>query len=292
LSASNINCHSFYYKWTSQNQIQHVSTGKDVQVKVTTKVTVSSTVEEMIDAVNQLLPDFLTHMYRIRHQYSFTKHLKDSLTHNECLIHIDFSENYTCKFSSETQRPLWSILSASIHAHRRYLHQPDCRKQQAAGYDVLFDFRQYSPWSICNMGPHHTGPEIRYRKNFLRLSVYTFCRTDRLLNIETDGICTFSHSYRYLCLGLLLLEHGTTPKAVMEREHRWVTEASCRSFGCPGKGYTRSTDTLRCSGWTDSHEVVLNYSKWHWIDCITVVKRVSTSCPSHNEFASSRCSSD
>ena len=55
-------------------------------------------------------------------------------------------------------------------------------------------------------------------KNFRRLSVYTFCRTGRLLNTATDGICTFSHSY--LRLGLLLLEHGTTPKAATERERR------------------------------------------------------------------------
>ena len=34
LSDSDISCHSFYYKWTSQNQTRHSSTGKDIQVKL------------------------------------------------------------------------------------------------------------------------------------------------------------------------------------------------------------------------------------------------------------------
>jgi len=117
VDASSTDSPSFYYKWITQNQTRHASTGKDIQVKVTTKVRVPGTVDEMVKAVNEALPDFLKHVYRIQHQYNYTKQLKENLKHNECLIHVDFSENYMCKFSSETQSVHFgaSRQQASLH---------------------------------------------------------------------------------------------------------------------------------------------------------------------------------
>jgi len=69
------------------------------QVKVTTKVRVPGTVDEIVKEVNEALPDFLKHVHRIQHQYNYTKQLIENLKCNECLIHTDFSETM-CKFSS------------------------------------------------------------------------------------------------------------------------------------------------------------------------------------------------
>ncbi|KAL0818993.1 hypothetical protein ABMA28_008280 [Loxostege sticticalis] len=49
------------------------------------------------------LKPFLNHCANIRNQTDAVKELKQNLTKNECLIHIDFSENYSAKYNSEIQ---------------------------------------------------------------------------------------------------------------------------------------------------------------------------------------------
>ena len=84
------------------------------QVKVTTKVRVPGTVDEIVKEVNEALPDFLKHVYRIQHQYNYTKQLTENLKCNECLIHVDFSET-VCANSA-----VYCISAASISAHGCY----------------------------------------------------------------------------------------------------------------------------------------------------------------------------
>lgn len=43
------------------------------------------------------------HTYNIRAQFRYFKKKQESLAQNECLIHIDYSENYNCKLSREVQ---------------------------------------------------------------------------------------------------------------------------------------------------------------------------------------------
>ncbi|PZC79421.1 hypothetical protein B5X24_HaOG216416 [Helicoverpa armigera] len=46
---------------------------------------------------------FLNHCANIRNQTDAIKEIKKNLTKNDCLIHIDFSENYSAKYNSEIQ---------------------------------------------------------------------------------------------------------------------------------------------------------------------------------------------
>ncbi|KAK0151073.1 hypothetical protein N1851_007764 [Merluccius polli] len=43
------------------------------------------------------------HLFNIRQQYAFARALKLNLPSDECVIHVDFAENYCCKYSSEIQ---------------------------------------------------------------------------------------------------------------------------------------------------------------------------------------------
>ena len=43
------------------------------------------------------------HVYNVRHQFKAYKTLKETIDVNEALIHIDFSENWVCKNSTEIQ---------------------------------------------------------------------------------------------------------------------------------------------------------------------------------------------
>jgi hypothetical protein len=58
---------------------------------------------EMVDKFFLYLPEYMNHVGRIRHQYRTLKTLRSNLTTNEIYIHIDFSENYLCKYNREIQ---------------------------------------------------------------------------------------------------------------------------------------------------------------------------------------------
>lgn len=77
------------------------------EIKYTTSVT---TREEEQGTVGTLIEDFQTslnkvcrHLYNIKHQYSALRHLRENTNDNEVIVHIDFSENHSCKYDKEIQ---------------------------------------------------------------------------------------------------------------------------------------------------------------------------------------------
>lgn len=46
---------------------------------------------------------FLNHVINIKHQFKVIKFLKGSLADSDLFLHLDFSENYKCKYSAEPQ---------------------------------------------------------------------------------------------------------------------------------------------------------------------------------------------
>ena len=59
--------------------------------------------ESLMDNFNKTLREYAMHSFRFTHQLSFHKLLIEQLPSQECIIHIDFSENYQGKRYSEIQ---------------------------------------------------------------------------------------------------------------------------------------------------------------------------------------------
>lgn len=57
----------------------------------------------VINKFETLLIVFFKHTLNITMQYSAIKELKESLTDNEVICHVDFSENYLLKYNEEIQ---------------------------------------------------------------------------------------------------------------------------------------------------------------------------------------------
>lgn len=74
-----------------------------VSFKVTAKKLIESSLEELIEHFTCLLHKFKKHVFNIKQQFSFSRELKRSLSSHECIINVDFSENYSCKYSAEIQ---------------------------------------------------------------------------------------------------------------------------------------------------------------------------------------------
>ncbi|KAI3375809.1 hypothetical protein L3Q82_004091 [Scortum barcoo] len=83
--------------------------------KITLKKEFECSQQELVETFGILLQKFRRHLYNIRQQYAFSRALKLNLPANECAVHIDFSENYSCKYSAEKgfNRGTWNYFKAS-----------------------------------------------------------------------------------------------------------------------------------------------------------------------------------
>ncbi|XP_029905945.1 uncharacterized protein LOC115358209 [Myripristis murdjan] len=61
----------------------------------------TSSIERLLALTAEHLPVFTIHMFNIKHQYLILKAMKDTLTDDAAAVHVDYSENYTCKYASE-----------------------------------------------------------------------------------------------------------------------------------------------------------------------------------------------
>jgi hypothetical protein len=76
----------------------------------------SEPVSEFIDKLVKKLKDLLVHIFIANKQADFARPLKENLTVEECLINLDFDENYSFVIQDAVQSYHWtnaSVLSSS-----------------------------------------------------------------------------------------------------------------------------------------------------------------------------------
>ena len=67
------------------------------------KETQTGTFAELLNIFNQKLDSLAKHHYNWLHQAKECRALKESLREDEIVLHVDFSENFSCKLNSEVQ---------------------------------------------------------------------------------------------------------------------------------------------------------------------------------------------
>lgn len=93
-------------KWdiiTEQREKIEKNEKKLFSVKVTAKVQVVGTKQQLITEFNEDLKKFKIHIFNIKKQNEAYKTAKEKLKDNEAILHVDFSENYQCKLAEEIQ---------------------------------------------------------------------------------------------------------------------------------------------------------------------------------------------
>lgn len=111
----------------------------------TVKEKVTATIRELVDKMNKdITTSFAQHVFNIQHQFEqFTK-VKSTLDANTAIVHVDFSENYNCKYADEIQAMHFgaSHQQASLHTGVIYTatgHQSFC---------TISPSRQHGPSAI------------------------------------------------------------------------------------------------------------------------------------------------
>ncbi|CAH0553686.1 unnamed protein product [Brassicogethes aeneus] len=93
---------TFYEKWITKTVEINIK-GEIKNVKKTIKEKIHCTKGQMIEVFEIMLPKLLKHIYNRNHQYKEIDKMKVNLKEGEVVVHMDFSENFACKYSAEIQ---------------------------------------------------------------------------------------------------------------------------------------------------------------------------------------------
>lgn len=113
---------------------------------ITVKTTVMTTEDALAGEFHDGLLRFRRHVFNIRWQYRAYRQLRENLRNDECLLHVDFSENYSCKYSQEVQA----------------VHFGGSHQQATLHTGVLYTAAEQSPVTFCSISPsrRHDPPAI------------------------------------------------------------------------------------------------------------------------------------
>lgn len=89
-----------YEKWITK-KVPQIVKGVEKMCQKTFKDTIELTKKELVAELNKNLNKFLQHVSNISHQNDTIKELKKNLTDRDVIVHMDFSENYGCKYTTE-----------------------------------------------------------------------------------------------------------------------------------------------------------------------------------------------
>jgi hypothetical protein len=84
--------------WKNRRIERKDANGKLKVVSMTVKVKEQGTKKTLNDEIEKELIRAGRHIFNIRHQYKSLRYLREKMTHEELVMHIDFSENYCCKY--------------------------------------------------------------------------------------------------------------------------------------------------------------------------------------------------
>ncbi|CAH2216930.1 jg27462, partial [Pararge aegeria aegeria] len=143
---------------------------------------------------------FLKHEANIVHQYQTIKSLKDNLTEKDAVIHMDFSENYNTKYSSEVQSFHFGGSRTQISLHTVVLYTQGEIKcfatiSENLNHNVpviwahLKPVMELLPTSIENVYFLSDGPVTQYRNK--DMFFFLLCK----LNEAYPNICDFTWNY-------------------------------------------------------------------------------------------------
>jgi len=112
---------------------------------------------------------FGEHLFNLRHQFREYRDLKESLTNEEVVVHVDYSENWTTKYSKETQSVHFGASQQQVTLHT----------------GVVYIAQEH--WSFASISPSlYHGPEavwahlqpvlqeIQYRHPCVKVVHYVF----------------------------------------------------------------------------------------------------------------------
>ncbi|XP_031338109.1 uncharacterized protein LOC116175586 [Photinus pyralis] len=191
-----------YCRWISK-RVNVTIKGEDKICQKTLKETVKTTKGEMLLALEDCIDSFFLHVRNIQHQYQVIDKIKTELKNDEVLLHMDFSENYNCKYGEEVQSAHFggSKPQISLHTVVIYYRNEQSQLKPLSCCTFCEDLR-HDPSAICaHLEPllediKELVPNIRHA-NFLSDGPSTQYRNKKMFHLMVGfvakmlGIRTF-----------------------------------------------------------------------------------------------------
>lgn len=110
-------------------------------------VSLQVTKEEFKNVVTKEIKEFMDHVKRVRTQFIANERLKKNLPTGECVVQMDFAENYVCNSMDEIQSAYWT--NASVTLHPVVVWSNDCQSEEK--------LKVNSYVFVSNVGHHNTA---------------------------------------------------------------------------------------------------------------------------------------
>ena len=134
-------------KWASR-RVEKVKRVQGEDVKYVTSLTMredeSGSVMSLVGEFQENLKKNCRHFFNIKHQYIALRTLRQNMTESEVLIHIDFSENYQCKYNREIQSVHFGANQNQVTLHTGVFYYKDT----CTGFCTISDYNKHGPPAI------------------------------------------------------------------------------------------------------------------------------------------------
>lgn len=151
-----------YHQWQYETT-SYEKDGKIKKVRKPVKKEIKVPIRKLVHQLEETLPLVFKHVATITHQYQMIAELKRKLTQNEVLIHIDFSENYCCKYNEEIQAVHFggARQQVTLHTGVLYLRDSDGLKIRTQTFCSLSDNNRHDTMAVWA----HLQPVFEWLKN-------------------------------------------------------------------------------------------------------------------------------
>lgn len=146
-----------WYEWKTERIIKTKdSTSESKIVSMTVKVKEKGTISQLVNEFQDELQKCCKHLYNITHQYQAIRSLKENLSNTDVILHVDFSENYNCKYESEIQSTHFGASQKQVSIHTGVLYT----SKSTDGFCSISDCLKHGPSGIWA----HLIPVLKYAR--------------------------------------------------------------------------------------------------------------------------------
>ena len=140
-----LNAKTTWKRWVTTRENRTIK-DESKQIMITAKEETEGSVGDLIDTCKDLLVRYKKHTFNIVHQHKQYRNLRQNMKENECLIHIDFAENYACKLSDEIQSMHFGASKKQVTLHTGVAYVGPNAK--ATSFCTVSDSLQHGPGAI------------------------------------------------------------------------------------------------------------------------------------------------
>lgn len=221
------------YQGSQENLSSGSIRGKKMHSK-TIKVDIQSTIKQLLEAYFDNIGQFLNHVSNIIRQYEELTKIKNNLKKDEILMHVDFSENYMCKYNREIQSAHFGGSKPQVTIHTSVVYCNSEIKANPISYGTI---------SECN---RHDAPAVIAHLISLKEAIRVYVPDLSKIHFLSDGPSTqYKNKTMFQLIGRYL-----APQLNVDQIN-WHYSESSHGKGAPdgvGAVLKRTADNLVAQG--------------------------------------------